>query len=169
MSKSLENLMGMFFQMNRILDRCSSVLSVQFVMPKTTEIVHKQWSHKMPLVGDIISDYCDDRNYAVGYPETTKDFTEYKSLKEMFEKILDYMLDIESTTSECIDLAIQESDWMTKAFLEKFMLEEIKPYTKMAHNFVDYIEKNGDEPVRHISMDARINKFLGIESELEDD
>ena len=162
MAVALENLMGMFFQANRMLDRMSSQLSVKFVMPNTTEIFHKQWAHQMPLIGDLISDYCDDRNYAVSYPETTKDYTEYQNLTELCNKILDYMIDIEATTSECIDLAEEDDDKMTKYFLEKFLYEQVRNYTKLALNFVDYVEKNGDEPVRHLSMDARINKFLNM-------
>jgi ferritin len=72
------------------------------------------------------------------------------------------MIDIEATTSECIDLAEEEDDKMTKYFLEKFLYEQVRNYTKLALNFVDYVEKNGDEPVRHLSMDARINKFLNM-------
>lgn len=168
---ALENLMGMFFQANRILDRMASQLSVKFVMPNTSEIVHKKFAHIMPLVGDKISEYCDDRNYAVSYPTTTKDYTEYNNLMEMFNKILDYMVDIESATIECAELAKQENDLMTKHFLERFLYDEVRPYTKMAQSFVDYIERNGDEPIRHMSMDARINKFLGIviEDGKEDD
>jgi ferritin len=166
---ALENLMGMFFQANRILDRMSSQLSVKFVMPNTSEIVHKQFAHVMPLIGDKISEYCDDRNYAVSYPETTRDYTEYNNLSDMFNKILDYMIDIEGTVIECVDIAEDENDLMTKHFLEKFLYEEVRPYTKLAQNFVDYVQKNGDEPIRHMSMDSRINRFLGIESKNEDD
>ncbi len=162
---ALENLMGMFFQANRILDRMSSQLSVKFVMPNTTNIIHKKFAHIMPLIGDKISDYCDDRNYAVSYPETTKDSTEYKNLTEMFNRILDYMIDIEGSVIECIDIAQNESDMMTKYFLEKFLYEEVRPYTKLSQSLVDYVEKNGDEPIRHMNMDARIEKFLGINSE----
>lgn len=162
---SLENLMGLFFTLNRLLDRAQAQLSVKFVMPKTSNIVHIHWSHIMPLVADKISDYCDDRNYAVNYPATTQDYTNYNNLMEMFTKILDYMIEIEGTVAECVDLAEEENDIMTKHFLEKFLVKEVKPYTKMALAFVDYIERNGDTPKDHMDMDDRINKFLGIEGD----
>jgi len=160
-SKALENLMGMFFQMNRILDRAQSQLSVKFVMPNTSRIVHIKWSHAMPLVADKIADYCDERNYAVSYPATTADYTDYSNLTEIFDRALDYMCDIESATKECIDIAREDGDEMTEYFLKEFLYDEIRPYTKLALNFVDYVRMNGDEPYRHMSMDSRIDKFLG--------
>lgn len=167
METTLENIMGMFFQANRLLDRCSSVLSVKFVMPNTTKIVHKKWSHLMPLIADKISDYCDDRNYAVKYPITTADNTDYESLTDMFNRILNYMVEIEDSIIEAVEIAKDENDIMTKHFLEEFLYEEVRPYTKLAQNFVDYIEKNGDEPEKHMSMDARIEKFLGFSTETD--
>lgn len=169
MAISLENLMGMFFQMNRLLDRAKSQLAIKFVMPNTTKIVHIHWSHQMPLVGDIISDYCEDRNYGVNYPETTGDYSDYNNLTEMFNKIFEYMLSIETETKKNINLAIEEGDDNTEIFLKNFLNNEIRKWTKLAQNFVDYIEQNGDDSSRHMSMDARINKFLGINLEEDDD
>ena len=163
MGQALDILLGRFFQANRILDRISAELSVKFVMPNTSNIVHKFWAHEMPLIADLISEYCDSRNYASNYPETTKDYSQYENLTEIFNKALDFMLEIEDETMNCISLAMDEKDYMTKAFLEKFLLEKINPFTKLAQNFVDYVEKNGDEPSKHMSIDARINRFLGID------
>jgi ferritin len=162
-AQSLEKLMGMFFQANRIMDRMSTQLSIKFVMPNTSQIVHKQWAHKAPLTADLISDYCDERNYPVSYPTTVADYTEYSNLLEMFNKLLDFFIDIEGQAIECYDIAQEEHDIMTKYFVEKFLYENVKEYTKFAQNMVDYVEKNGDEPIRHMSMDARIGKFLGVE------
>lgn len=162
MAEELEQLGGLCFIGNRIADRCQSQLKVKFVMPRTADIVHLEFAHKMPLIADVIADYCDDRNYDVNYPETPKDYSNYNSTKEIFDKLLAYMIDLETQTSLIIDIADEEHDYVTRKFLNDFLMDLV-PYTKMMLSFVDYIEQNGYTPKDNMDMDARINKFMGIE------
>lgn len=159
MAMELENLMGMCFVGNRIADRAQSQLKVKFVMPITGDIVHLQFAHKMPLVADQIADYCDSRNYAVNYPATPKDYTDYSNTKEVFDKLLEYMLDLEKQTGNVMELALAERDKMTYKFLNDFLMG-LNEYTKMMLSFVDYIETNGYTPKDNRMMDYSIKKFL---------
>lgn len=161
MCAKLEEIMGMCFIGNRIADRVQSVIRIDFVMPNTADIVHLHFAHAMPLVADEVSDYAFDRNYAINYPATPKDYSHYTGLKEAFSKLLMFMRDLERITSEGIDLAIAEDDKTTKVFLDKF-LRKLVPYTAMFLDLCDYVDMNGDTPKDHMDMDARVNKFLHI-------
>lgn len=168
MCEKLEELMGFCFIGNRIADRAQSVLKVDYVMPRTGDILHLHYAHEMPLLADVIADYCDDRNYAVNYPLTPKDYTRYSNIKEIFDKILEYSIDLEKLAIQTIELAVEEKDTTTAKFLDNF-LRSLIPYTKMALAFVDYVSQNGYTPKDNMLMDLSINHYMGIEAEHKTD
>lgn len=163
--KALTDIQAMLFVGNSIADNIVYQLSVKFVMPNTTDIVHHRFAHALPLLADNITDYADDRNVYLHRPVVPAHEKEYANTKEMFDDLLRYMVDLEAVTAKAINLAVRENDMMTKVELDSF-LRELKQYTKMMLGFTDYIEQNGFTPKDNMDMDARINRFFGYETEL---
>lgn len=162
--QELTNIQGLLFVGNAIADNAVYQLSVKFVMPRTTEIVHHKFAHELPLLADEITDYADDRNVYLHRPVVQAQTKEYNNTKEIFDDLLLYMVNLEKIVSKAIDTCVAVDDKVTKVFLDSF-LRDLIPYTKMMLGFVDYIEQNGYTPKDNMDMDARINKFMEIEPE----
>lgn len=164
MASEIENIIGLCFVGNRLIDRMKSQLNVKFVMPITGNIVHKNMAHKLPLLADELGDYLESRDYSEGYPLTPADFTEYETSREIFERILEYFLDLEGCVSDVISKAIEERDYLTSYFLQKF-LYEVCEYTVMAKALVDYSIKNDCTPKDDMRYDANVEDFLEVSSD----
>ncbi len=120
-NNKLNEIVTFCFVGNRICDRAMSVLDVKFVMNKTSEILHERLAHLFPKIADVVSTYQGSRNCLTIYGETPLDATDYTSPQEFFEKILDYMVELESLCYETCSLAMDESDITTVSFLQKFI------------------------------------------------
>ena len=144
---------------NRTLDRMMSILSVKFVMNKTSNLLHGLLAHAMPLLADKISEYQDSRNILTTYLDTPKDDSDYDTLLELFETFLNFMIDLENTIDQGIQISINNKDRMTKIFLEKFMLE-INNYTAQAILLRDKAEMYGNDPKSYMSFDRHIEDFI---------
>ena len=165
----LQNIQGMCFVGNAIADNAVYQLSVKFVMPRTTEIVHLRFAHELPLLADKITDYADDRNVYLHRPVVQAQTKEYNNIKEIFDDLLEYMVSLERIVSQGITACEETNDKVTKVFLDGF-LRDLIPFTRMMLGFVDYVEMNGIEPRNCMSMDARIEKFMGlVNNAVEDD
>jgi ferritin len=158
-NESLNELVGQFFEGNRFLDRAMSQLSIKFTMSKTSKILHEALAHKMPLLADFLSNYQDSRNALTIYPETFKDDTDYENPLAIFTKFLDYMISVERSIIEVIDLTKDENDYMTKVFLEKF-LYHIHFYTNQALLLVDKSNMYGQDNKGLMDFDRDINDFI---------
>lgn len=163
-AKSLEELMGLCFVGNRIMDRMKSQLNVKFVMPVTGDIIHHQVSHQMPLLADKIGDYLESRDYCEGYHATPADFTDYKTSREIFDKMLEYFLDLEKSVCVVMDKCEKEKDRLTFTFLEGF-LNDVYKFTTLAKDLVDYSEKNDCTPRDDMRFDSRIKGFLEVDND----
>lgn len=116
----LDDIVTFCFLGNRICDRAMSVLDVKFAMNQTSSILHSKLAHLFPLLADVVSDYQSSRNNLTVYGETPKDDADYASPKEFFEKMLDYMQELESMCYEAYDMADESCDLTTISFLQKF-------------------------------------------------
>lgn len=161
--KDLTNIAGLLFIGNSIADNAVYQLSVKFVMPNVTNIVHLKFAHELPLLADKISDYADDRNVYLYRPIVPEQSKEYTNIKDIFVDLLNYMVNLETLVSSAIDDCVKYDDKTTKVFLDSF-LRDLIPYTKMMLGFNDYIEMNGFTPKDNMSMDARINRFFGYDN-----
>jgi ferritin len=132
----LDELVTMFFAGNRLADRGMSELDVKFVMNKTATILHSKIAHFLPALADIVSDYQGSRNAKTVYGLTPRDETEYSRPLEFFQRLLVYMIDLESFVFECYETAKEDNDFMTKSFLESFILK-LNPLTKQCLLLVD--------------------------------
>lgn len=164
MKAKLQELLGFLFIGNSILDNCVYQLDVKFVMPNTSNIFHEEVAHKLPLLADKISEYASSRGEYLHRPVVPENTGDYVNIKEIFDNILEYMVDLEKITEETIRFSEIERDRVTRLFLESFLLEVI-PYTKIAIDMVDYVEMSGYTPKDNMTIDDRVNKFLRIEGE----
>lgn len=162
----LQNILDFCFIGNAIADNVVYQLDVAKVMPRTTDIVHLHFSHILPLLADIISDYTADRNVYLHRGAIPAQENDYDNIAEMFDDLLEYMVDLEKLVSHAINVCIEENDKTTMKFLDKF-LRDLVPYTKMMIDFVDYIGMNGTSPKDLMDMDFAINHFIGIPVDFE--
>ena len=124
-NNKLDEVVTKCFEGNRISDRAMSIISVKFAMNKTEKFLHAKLAHKFPALADQVSGYQDSRNNLTFYGATPEDRTDYSSPSEFFEKILDFMYDLESLISEAIELA-KEEDAVTYSFMLSFLLDVSK-------------------------------------------
>lgn len=135
-NKKLDELLTMCFAGNRLCDRAMSVLSVKFVMNKTESILHPGIAHLFPKLGDVVSEYQSDRNQTSIYGLTPLDATDYASPQEFFEKLLEFVEDMESLSYEVKQTALDENDQTTVAFIDDF-IEILIPLTNQCLLLVD--------------------------------
>ena len=154
-NSKLDEIVTKCFEGNRIADRGMSVLAVKFVMSNTSEILHEKLAHLYPLLADKVSTFQESRNNLTFYGLTPADNTDYDSPLQFFERMFDYMVDLEAGISSAIRIA-RDEDYMTYSFLLGFLLE-INKVTEQCLLLLDKAEQyNG----KWESFDARVNGFV---------
>jgi hypothetical protein len=145
---------------NRIMDRGMSVIGVKYLMNHTVDIIHPLIAHRYPLMADLISGYQEARNCLTVYGDVPTDDTEYNSVPEFFDRMVEYQIDLENLVYQVCEFAQEENDYMTKVFLDKFMLDLI-PLTKQLLLLSDKANMYSDKCE---DFDARIEQFIILES-----
>lgn len=99
------------FQMNRLLDRCVSILSVDFAANNASNILHLQYAHMYPTIfADKSNEILDMWNEKVDYLVTEEDKSEYDNILDLFQKVLDENLKLYDLAKDVIYTAFQEGD-----------------------------------------------------------
>ncbi len=156
LNKKLDEILTMCFVGNRYADRGMTQLTVKFVMPKTESELHPKLAHLYPKLADLVSSYEESRNALAGYGLTPADLSDYSSPQEFFEKMLDYMVDLESLCYEAYSMAQDEKDFSTLVFVEGF-IEELNPVTNQCLLLVDKGKAyNGD----WMAFDHNVSDFI---------
>lgn len=156
--KALEDIIGWCFWCNRVVDRICSVLSINFVMPITSKLLHLKLAHLYPLLADDVSDYMDSRDCSVIYHDTPIGDQEYESSLDCFVKMLTINLDLEKRIHEAIAIAKEQGDYSTKIFLENYLLK-ILPITQDLLTLEDKAEMYGDTDMSNMKLDHDIHSF----------
>lgn len=143
LNSKINFLVGRCFEFNRLLDRQMSLLDTKFCMPKTSSILHAKIAHKFPFYADVLSDYQSARNNLTVYPQTPIGANDYNKPLDIFEAMLGFMEEFENDVYIVCESADNESDYMTKVFLDSFMLSLI-PMTKQILLLVDKCEAYSD-------------------------
>lgn len=165
LNKKLDEILTMCFVGNRLADRGMSQINVKFVMPKTESELHPKLAHLFPKLADLVSEYQSSRNCLSGYGLTPADLTDYPSPQDFFEKMLDYMTDLESLCYEAYFMAQDERDVSTLAFVEDF-IEELTPVTNQCLLLVDKGKAyNGD----WMAFDHNVSDFVFLTGEVDED
>lgn len=124
-NNKLDEIVTKCFEGNRIADRGMSVLSVKFVMPKTEKFLHDKLAHLYPHLADLVSAYQSSRNNLTIYGLTPEDKTDYVDPLEFFDRMVQYMMELEALISEGMHLS-RDEDCTTFSFLSQFILEVSK-------------------------------------------
>jgi hypothetical protein len=135
-NKKLDELLTACFAGNGLCDRAMSVLDVKFVMNKTVSILHPGIAHLFPKLGDVVSEFQSDRNQTSIYGMIPLDATDYDSPQDFFEKLLEFVEDLESLTYDVKQISLDENDHTAVAFIDDF-IEILMPLTKQCLLLVD--------------------------------
>ena len=156
LNEKLDLIVQKLFEGNRVFDRIVNQLDIKFIMNKTSEILHPKLAHMYPILADSISEYQGSRNNNTVYGETPRDATEYISPLRVFERILGYQMELESSLKDAIEIAFEESDYVTLSFLQSFALQLI-PYTKQSLLLLDKAKLYDDD---WMGFDRDIERFI---------
>jgi len=143
LNSKIDFLIGKCFEFNRLLDRQMSLLDTKFCMPKTSSKLHPLIAHKFPFFADVLSDYQSARNNLTTYPATPIGSKDYETPLDIFEDMLSFMQEFENDIYIVCEFANSENDYMTKVFLDSFMISLI-PMTKQLLLLVDKCEAYSD-------------------------
>ena len=154
----LEDIISHCFYSNRIIDRMCSVISVKFVMPNTSNMIHHKLAHLYPLLADEISDYMDSRDCTTIYGATIAGDQNYDDYIECFRIMLEINLNLESLIKNAIIAAQTNGDYSTKVYLENFLLKII-PITRDVMTLLDKAEMYGDSDLNSMQFDHDLSKF----------
>lgn len=150
----LDEIVTKCFEGNRMADRGLSILNIKFVMNKTEAVLHQKLAHLYPQLADKVSEYQASRNNLTFYGETPADGSDYKAPLDFFEKMFNYMIDLEGLISEAIDMS--EKDKVTYSFLLGF-LSDVANVTAQCQLLVDKAKQYEDS---WKCFDHRIEDFI---------
>lgn len=154
-NNKLDEIVTKCFEGNRFADRGMSILGVKFAMNKTEGILHEKIAHHFPQLADVVSSFQDSRNNLTFYGLTPADRSDYSSPLEFFEKLVDFMMELESSVSEGMEMTIHE-DCVTFAFLTEF----IQDVAKVTHQCLLLLDKAEQYKEDWKSFDERIESFI---------
>ena len=144
--KTLTELVGKCFEMNRFLDRWCSVVGVKFAYNNTADLVHKYISHWAPLLADDITSKCLERyNIPVYYPATPSGGQDYSSVQEAIKDMEQYIIDFQIIFMGACKIANTNNDIHVYADLLD-MLEDINEVVEQAILLSDKIDIYGTNP-----------------------
>jgi len=159
-NEQLNLIIQQMFILNRILDRAVSIMSVKFCCVESSEVIHKKFAHKFPLLADQISEIQDAFNVLTDYLETPTDVSDYNSLSEMFERVLENVMSANDLITGAIEIANEESDINVKASLQSFLATDFIKYIKQSIILRDKAILYGDNILQ---FDRDINTFFKLE------
>ena len=150
----LDEIVTKCFAGNRLADRGMSILAVKFAMNKTESVLHPKIAHLFPGLADMVSEYQGSRDNLTFYGLTPADNTDYATPLAFFEKLVDFMMELETVIAEAMDMT-KDEDYPTFAFLLEFM-REITKLTGTCLLLLDKAENYKDD---WMAFDARIDTF----------
>lgn len=156
LNNKLDEIVTKCFEGNRIADRGMSILAIKFVMHQTESVLHDKLAHLFPQLADQVSSYQGSRNNLTLYGLTPEGASDYDSPLQFFVRMVDYMMELESLIGEAIDIAQEEEDHATFAFLLSF-LNSVTIVTNQCLLLKDKSELAGDN---FILFDMIINSIV---------
>jgi ferritin len=117
-------------------------------------------SHRFPILGDFFYDLQANFNVLTDYPATPSDSSDYKNLEEIFQKVLDKVIELNDLITGCIEICHQEGDYNIKASLSTFLATRYVKYINQAIILRDKAHLYGDNV---LDFDRDIKKFFILE------
>lgn len=151
---------GKCYEINRVLDRIISIMSVKFSCVNSIPMLHEGFSHKFPLLADQIYDLQANFNELTDYPATPSDSSNYNNLEEIFQKVLDKVIELNDLLTGCIEICEQEGDYNIKSSLVTFLSITYVKYINQSIILRDKAHLYGDNV---LDFDRDIEKFFILE------
>lgn len=120
-SDALDVLVGACFDMNRTMDRMTSIMQNVWSMPQAADIFHHKLAHLWPLLADEVSGFKDQYNMTTVYPETHRDGREYKNLFDMMSVLLKEVEGVYEIVRQTYYIAKENRDFNANVMLQDFM------------------------------------------------
>ena len=120
-SDALDVLVGACFDMNRTMDRMTSIMQNVWSMPQAADIFHHRLAHLWPLLADEVSGFKDQYNMTTVYPETHRDGREYKNLFDMMSVLLKEVDGVYEIVRQTYYIAKENRDFNANVMLQDFM------------------------------------------------
>lgn len=136
---SMNALTSMCFNANAIFDNLAYSLDYHF-LTRIADIVHHNVAHVMPAWADDIT----DQMLKLGARPVRKDIggyeKDYEDLREIFNVILETLLNLRNATRDLIESADMDGDDEVRIFGEDFLCK-ILPFIKQADEWINAAEK----------------------------
>lgn len=116
-SSAIDELVGIYFDLNRSFDRAVSIMQNIFAMPNASNIIHHNLAHLFPLMADKCTEIKDRYNLPSIYPETHRDSRNYSNLKDMMVTLLDETISAYEGIKLLNSIANENGDLMVHADL----------------------------------------------------
>lgn len=160
-SKALDELTGAFFDLNRTLDRCVSVLQNTWAMPQAAGIIHLKLAHLMPLLADKVTEIKDRYNLDSVYPATHGDARTYDNLQDMFETVLSEFEEVYKMFQMIIDMAQMQKDFNVVTDL----YDLLEDYNEVMGQIMTLCDKAIQMPDKFDTFDKHISSWgiVGLE------
>lgn len=102
-----------------------------------------------------IFDYVIDRDGTVALQSIGKPQSKFKSLKEMFQQVLDHEREVTSIINKLYEQAISENDHATTVELQWFITEQVEE-EKTAQEILDKLKLAGDSGSALLILDSQL-------------
>lgn len=161
LNNMLNELVTKCFEINRLVDRGVSILSVKFKMPKAAELIHQNIAHAYPsnILADSISDYQASRDNLTIYGATPIGNQDYASPLDFIRTYYNANLELQDMIYDTMDKCIEVGDYTTKVFLDG-LINRLSKYTSMSIILVDLFANYGNEPFNLQMLDSVIDKYI---------
>ncbi len=120
-SLALDELVGVYFDLNRTFDRAVSVMTNTWAMPNAANTIHHNLAHLFPLLADKVTEIKDKYNLTSVYPDTHKDARTYTNLEDMMSTLLKESADAYETIKMINKISEEQGDFMVHAALIDIM------------------------------------------------
>lgn len=150
---ALMELIKQCFVANRKLDRCVSVLGVDFACNQSANLIHLHIAHYFPALSDKIGELSLERyNISVLYGETPSGYEKYSTVTELIHYIEQLTIDFQSMFMGVCKIAMDNNDIHVYADL----IELLKEYNVIVEQTIllgDKIDRYGEDRIMAFDHD----------------
>lgn len=150
---ALMELIKQCFVANRKLDRCVSVLGVDFACNQSANLIHLHIAHYFPALSDKIGELSLERyNISVLYGETPSGYEQYSTVTELIYYIEQLTIDFQSMFMGVCKIAMDNNDIHVYADL----IELLKEYNVIVEQTIllgDKIDRYGEDRIMAFDHD----------------
>jgi ferritin len=111
----------------------------------------EEWAHAMKLY-----DYVSNAGEKVVLEAISKPPTDFKSLLNIFETILEHEKKVTAGINKLYELSLKENDYATQIYLQWFVTEQVEE-EKNANDIIAQLKMVGDNPISLLMMDRQLS------------